>query len=95
MRKTRRLSREAAVILRLFVSSPRRSWFGLDLIRSTDLVAGTVYPILHRLEQRGLLVSEWEVAGKAFEESRRPRRIYKLTAGAKREAERLIAEAST
>jgi PadR family transcriptional regulator PadR len=39
-----------------------------------DLAEGTVYPALHRLEDRGLLASEWQpVAG-------RRRRIYRLTA---------------
>jgi PadR family transcriptional regulator, regulatory protein PadR len=39
-----------------------------------DLPEGTVYPALHRLEQDGLLDSNWEiVAG-------RRRRIYRLTA---------------
>jgi DNA-binding PadR family transcriptional regulator len=38
-----------------------------------DLPEGSVYPALHRLEDLGLLVSEWQpVAG-------RRRRIYRLT----------------
>jgi DNA-binding PadR family transcriptional regulator len=38
-----------------------------------DLPEGTVYPVLHRLEKAGLLVSEWgEVSG-------RSRRTYALT----------------
>ena len=38
-----------------------------------DLAEGSVYPALHRLEQRGMLDSRWEpVAG-------RRRRIYSLT----------------
>jgi len=39
-----------------------------------DLPEGTVYPVLHRLEQAGLLVSRWVTA-----ESGRRRRIYALT----------------
>lgn len=40
-----------------------------------DLPEGTVYPVLHRLERAGLLVSEWhQVAG-------RRRRVYRLTDG--------------
>jgi PadR family transcriptional regulator, regulatory protein PadR len=38
-----------------------------------DLPEGTVYPALHRLEQTGLLASNWEVA------AGRRRRIYRLT----------------
>jgi PadR family transcriptional regulator, regulatory protein PadR len=44
-----------------------------------DLPEGTVYPALHRLERRGLLRSAWTRA-----EGRR-RRIYRLTAGGRRE----------
>src|SRR5450631_4338733 len=41
---------------------------------SLDLTEGAVYPALHRLEDQGLLASDWEpVAG-------RRRRIYTLTA---------------
>ena len=39
-----------------------------------DLSEGTVYPVLHRLEQAGLLTSRWVTA-----ESGRRRRIYSLT----------------
>ncbi len=38
-----------------------------------DLAEGTVYPILHRLEQAGLLASSWVDA------SGRRRRVYRLT----------------
>src|SRR5262245_4881051 len=39
-----------------------------------DLPEGTVYPVLHRLEQSGLLASRWTTA-----ESGRRRRVYALT----------------
>ncbi|MDI6855707.1 MAG: helix-turn-helix transcriptional regulator [Candidatus Thermoplasmatota archaeon] len=39
-----------------------------------DLKEGTLYPALHRLEQKGYLASEWVV-----EEGNVPRRYYKLT----------------
>ena len=39
-----------------------------------DLPEGTIYPVLHRLEQAGLLASRWVIA-----ESGRRRRIYTLT----------------
>ena len=39
-----------------------------------DLPEGTVYPALHRLEQKGLLGSRWTTA-----ESGRERRVYSLT----------------
>lgn len=39
-----------------------------------DLPEGTVYPALHRLEQAGLLASQWS------REAGRRRRVYELTA---------------
>src|SRR5882724_11776862 len=39
-----------------------------------ELPEGTVYPVLHRLEDAGLLVSRWVTA-----ESGRQRRVYSLT----------------
>jgi PadR family transcriptional regulator PadR len=48
-----------------------------------DLPEGTIYPVLHRLEQAGLLTSRWLTA-----ESGRRRRVYALT----RRGERALAE---
>jgi PadR family transcriptional regulator PadR len=39
-----------------------------------DLAEGTLYPALHRLEESGLVASQWN------EESGRRRRVYQLTA---------------
>lgn len=39
-----------------------------------DLKEGTLYPALHRLEQKGYLKSEW-----VMEEGNVPRKYYKLT----------------
>jgi PadR family transcriptional regulator PadR len=44
-----------------------------------DLPEGTVYPALHRLEQKGLLTSRWTKA-----ESGRERRVYSLTRSGRR-----------
>ena len=40
-----------------------------------DLPEGTIYPVLHRLEEAGLLSGRWMTA-----ESGRRRRVYSLTA---------------
>lgn len=42
-----------------------------------DLAEGTVYPVLHRLEDRGLLSSRWTG-------ERRVRRVYSVTAAGRR-----------
>src|SRR5262245_20643429 len=48
-----------------------------------DLPEGTIYPVLHRLEQAGLLAGRWVTA-----DSGRRRRVYELT----KRGERALAE---
>ena len=52
---------------------------GFDILDATGLQSGTVYPILRRLEDAGLVRSRWEAAQRARAESRPPRRYYELT----------------
>lgn len=72
----RRGGLEFAVLLTLASTSR----YGLDIIRhleeSTDLVVneGTVYPLLARLAQQGLLETEW-----ISDEAPHPRKYYRLT----------------
>jgi len=52
--------------------------YGYSLIqelgaRGLDIEQGTLYPLLRRLEEQGLLLSEWNVEGS------RPRRYYQLS----------------
>lgn len=53
--------------------------YGFDIIEASGLPSGTVYPILRRLEDAGLLRSRWEAVHAAREEQRPPRRYYQLT----------------
>ena len=53
--------------------------YGFDVMDATGLPDGTVYPILRRLERRGVLVGAWEGEDEAREEQRPPRRYYRLT----------------
>ena len=71
----RRGTLELAVLLAI---APGRS-YGLEILRRLEfgdlvLAEGTVYPLLGRLEQEGLLAAEW-VEG----EGPRPRKYYTLT----------------
>ena len=52
--------------------------YGYSLIQELgaqglDIEQGTLYPLLRRLEEQGLLLSEWNVEGS------RPRRYYRLS----------------
>ena len=53
--------------------------YGFDIIDVTGLGSGTVYPILRRLEDAGLLRARWEPVRVARDEGRPPRRYYQLT----------------
>ena len=53
--------------------------YGFDVMDATGLPDGTVYPILRRLERRGVLVGAWEDEKGAKNEQRPPRRYYRLT----------------
>jgi DNA-binding PadR family transcriptional regulator len=58
---------------------------------ATGLPSGTVYPILRRLEQEGLLRASWEDPVTARDEQRPPRRYYAITPA----GETLLAQAIT
>lgn len=53
--------------------------YGFDVMDVTGLPDGTVYPILRRLERRGVLTGAWEDEERARAEQRPPRRYYRLT----------------
>ncbi|MGH7502056.1 MAG: PadR family transcriptional regulator [Longimicrobiales bacterium] len=53
--------------------------YGFEIIDVTGLRAGTVYPILRRLEEDRLVKSSWERVARARLEGRPPRRNYRLT----------------
>lgn len=58
--------------------SQRGQWrHGYDLSEQTGLPSGTLYPILMRLSDRGLLDSKWEPSP---HQGRPPRKLYRLNA---------------
>jgi PadR family transcriptional regulator PadR len=74
--RTPRLTLPTAMVL-LAVSRNYR--YGFDISDATGLPSGTVYPVLRRLEDAGLLRSQWESAEIARAEQRPPRRYYTVT----------------
>lgn len=66
------------LVLSVLADGPQHGYAVIEALRERseqvfDLPEGTVYPALHRLEQAGLLTSEWSVVGG------RRRRTYRLT----------------
>jgi PadR family transcriptional regulator, regulatory protein PadR len=70
-------SRQTLVLLAELAQRPRRWHYGYELSRITELKPGTLYPILMRLCERGMLESKWQPAAEA---GRPPRHTYRLTA---------------
>jgi DNA-binding PadR family transcriptional regulator len=56
--------------------SPTAWHYGYQLCQQLGLKAGSVYPILMRLADRGLLETAWETDAPA---GRPPRHLYRLT----------------
>lgn len=54
--------------------------YGFDIMDATDLPSGTIYPILARLESRGLAESDWEDPHVHRAEGRPARKYYRITA---------------
>jgi DNA-binding PadR family transcriptional regulator len=57
---------------------------GFDIMDTTALPSGTVYPILGRLERAGFVRSRWEAPTVAQREKRPPRRYYEISAAGAR-----------
>lgn len=76
--ETPRLSYQGLLVLRAFLDRPRRELCGADLLKSTNLSSGTLYPILLRFEKYRMLESEWEDV-KPEAAGRPRRRLYKIT----------------
>jgi len=63
--------------LQAFAAEPSSWRYGYDLVRETGLQAGSLYPILMRLADRGQLEARWEPG----EQPGIPaRHLYRLTA---------------
>jgi len=72
------------IVLAALAGGPAHGYAVIQQIRlrsggAFDLPEGTIYPVLHRLEQKGLLDSRWTKA-----ESGRERRVYALTRSGRR-----------
>ena len=88
----RRLSAPAVKLLALMLEDPAADHDGLDLCRRAELLSGTVYPLLRRLEGVGVLESRFEDVDPS-QVGRPARRLYRLVGNGERaRAELLRAE---
>jgi DNA-binding PadR family transcriptional regulator len=76
MAVTRKSSRQTVALLAALLKQPRSWQHGYALSKETGLKSGTLYPILMRLADQGLLTSRWKDAEQL---GRPPRHVYRLT----------------
>lgn len=74
------MSRPLGVTTVMILDAVDRSvCYGLDLVQRTELLPGTVYTTLRRLERRGYVEGSWEDPEVAEAERRPRRRYYHMT----------------
>ena len=72
------------IVLAALADGPAHGYAVIQEIRrrsggAFDLPEGTIYPVLHRLEQSGVLASQWTTG-----DTGRQRRVYSLTRSGRR-----------
>jgi PadR family transcriptional regulator len=74
--RPRRPSAQTAAVLLALAHTPTTWRYGYELCQEIGLKAGSMYPILMRLADRGLLQTTWEPDPPP---GRPPRHLYRLT----------------
>ena len=77
MTRVRQPSPQTAAVLRALAADPAQWRYGYELGQEVGLKAGSLYPILIRLSDRGLLEASWETDPP---QGRPARHLYRLTA---------------
>ena len=77
MTKGRRPSRQMLSLLDALSATPREWRHGYDIIKETGLLSGTLYPLLMRMTDQGLVEAEWR---EPAQPGRPARHAYRLTA---------------
>ena len=77
MALVRKCSRQTLALMVALMERPRTWQHGYVLSKETGLKSGTLYPILIRLSEQGLLNARWKDAERP---GRPPRHVYRLTA---------------
>jgi PadR family transcriptional regulator, regulatory protein PadR len=89
--RTRRPSAQTTAVVLALAEAPAAWRYGYELCQQLGLKAGSVYPILMRLADRGLLETSWEREPPA---GRPPRHLYRLTGPGRSLATALAAPAA-
>jgi DNA-binding PadR family transcriptional regulator len=73
----RRPSKQMLRLLDALSAAPREWRHGYDIMKETGLLSGTLYPLLMRMTDQGLVEAEWR---EPAQPGRPPRHAYRLTA---------------
>lgn len=76
MTRAPNISRQTRSVLAALLAQPQAWRYGYDLSKETGLKSGTLYPLLIRLSDQGLLEAEWR---QPLQPGRPPRHAYRLT----------------
>lgn len=76
MARDRRPSKQMLTLLRALSALPYQWRHGYDLMKDTGLLSGTLYPLLMRMSDLGLVEAEWR---EPSQPGRPPRHAYRLT----------------
>jgi PadR family transcriptional regulator PadR len=91
MTRTRRPSAQTTAVVLALAEEPSAWRYGYQLCRQLDIKPGSLYPILMRLTDRGLLETTWDTDVPA---GRPPRHRYRLTGSGRAWADELAAAAA-
>ena len=76
MARRSNISPQTRTVLSALAAQPQAWRYGYDLSKETGLKSGTLYPLLIRLADQGLLETEWRPPQQP---GRPPRHAYRLT----------------
>jgi PadR family transcriptional regulator PadR len=91
MTRTRRPSVQTTAVLFALAEQPATWRYGYELCRQLGIKPGSMYPILMRLTDRGMLETTWDTEVPA---GRPPRHMYRLTGSGRALATELAAAAA-
>src|SRR3954468_17312087 len=77
MPRVRRPSKQMLLLLATLSERASQWRHGYDLMKETGLLSGTLYPLLMRMAEQGLVEAEWR---EPVQPGRPPRHAYRLTA---------------
>lgn len=77
MGRNRRPSKQMLILLEVLSARSQQWRHGYDLMKETGLLSGTLYPLLMRMTDQGLVEAEWRQPERL---GRPARHVYRLTA---------------